>query len=901
MKLWDEGQLAALMDALDLTRRGNPSMLLVHGDPGAGKTALLDELEARAQGFAVLAADGLETGARPFHVLAQWGVEPVPPTATTDALPFIAGQLLQRRIDDLTTRRPLLLRLDDLHWADPESVEAISWMLRRVSGDRLLVAVGTRPLRPDQHVSWQRLTAARRQAIHVVLNGLSLDHARALVRHHHSTLDPSLAAQLWQHTSGNPLYLTALLQEYDPEQLAQTRLLPAPAAYTQVLNARIARLPPDSVSVLRAAAVLGPRWIALADVGVVAQVKDPSRAVQVLTEQGLVHSQTLDGIASVRLAHALVRAAVYHQTPLPERSLLHEHAASLMPNELAVLEHRMAAARTHDEQLADAMETYARRLYGERSFRLAAQHQRWASTLTAEPRLREQRWLESLFQLAMAGDVGPIHVNADRVRRSDHRVLRGLVLGVCAAWERRRADAIGFLEPLAALPEGALDPTARYRVEVLLAWVRIGAGQPGGLVADGLERARQMGITDPGLAGIDLVSSGSIRLRQLGPAATLDELSGIAQVRAAVPPEQTDQLAWRGAVRAELGFMPEAITDLSECARRTQDGVTPFGAGSFHAFLAYAQWMDGDWAQARLNFRLAFDISGEDVHPMILTLAPLLPLGEGDAAAAAKLLAQADGVLRQAPWFEACQLLVVTHIVRLHAVGTPAERARFLTQTRGGFLDASTLLSRSTPILSLHLALAATWAGDSDFAETCIRELEEARPQAPWVSSVAAWLSALVHEQEGDDRAALRCLGAALRQQGSALPLYRAHQWADQARLARRIGRRADAANSRARAEQLYRSLGAKRFLSRVTATHSLPLSPTPVLLSVVLTERERDVLTLVLAGLSYAQIARRLYITQSTVGYHLSNVYAKAGVSSRHVLADLVRAEPRRFGFSEA
>ena len=65
------------------------------------------------------------------------------------------------------------------------------------------------------------------------------------------------------------------------------------------------------------------------------------------------------------------------------------------------------------------------------------------------------------------------------------------------------------------------------------------------------------------------------------------------------------------------------------------------------------------------------------------------------------------------------------------------------------------------------------------------------------------------------------------------------------------------------------------------------------------MTDREQDVLTLTVAGMSYKQIASDLYITQSTVSYHLSNIYAKVSVSSRQELADLVRREPGLFGLT--
>jgi len=69
----------------------------------------------------------------------------------------------------------------------------------------------------------------------------------------------------------------------------------------------------------------------------------------------------------------------------------------------------------------------------------------------------------------------------------------------------------------------------------------------------------------------------------------------------------------------------------------------------------------------------------------------------------------------------------------------------------------------------------------------------------------------------------------------------------------------------------------------------------------VALTDREQDVLTLIAAGMSYAQIARDLFVTQSTVGYHLSNIYRKVGVNSRHELTAMVRADPGAYGIVTA
>ncbi len=99
-----------------------------------------------------------------------------------------------------------MLVADDLHWADPESVEALLWLLRRTSGDRLLVAVGTRPLPADVHPEWQRWNTGRTTAIQVTLAELTPQQVADLARRRWPQLSDELARRLHEHTGGNPLY-----------------------------------------------------------------------------------------------------------------------------------------------------------------------------------------------------------------------------------------------------------------------------------------------------------------------------------------------------------------------------------------------------------------------------------------------------------------------------------------------------------------------------------------------------------------------------------------------------------------------------------------------------------------------------------------------------------------------
>jgi DNA-binding NarL/FixJ family response regulator len=122
----------------------------------------------------------------------------------------------------------------------------------------------------------------------------------------------------------------------------------------------------------------------------------------------------------------------------------------------------------------------------------------------------------------------------------------------------------------------------------------------------------------------------------------------------------------------------------------------------------------------------------------------------------------------------------------------------------------------------------------------------------------------------------------------------------DHARIAHLLGDATSAETSLVRATELYEHLGAPVYVARIDAARQASGKATPGRKqAVLLTEREQDVLTLIASGMSYAQIARDLFVTQSTVGYHLSNIYRKAGVGSRHELTELVRSDPLGFGIA--
>jgi DNA-binding CsgD family transcriptional regulator len=249
----------------------------------------------------------------------------------------------------------------------------------------------------------------------------------------------------------------------------------------------------------------------------------------------------------------------------------------------------------------------------------------------------------------------------------------------------------------------------------------------------------------------------------------------------------------------------------------------------------------------------------------------------------------------------------MTEIVRAHA-GSAEDRRR-LPSLRGPAPTEVAGRPGYSTVTLLHVAQAQIWAGDLDQAGDSVARLASAPLPAAWVPAAVHWLRGLIHEAYGDDDQALAELCLAERTAVGEMPFYQAHMLTDLGRVAERLGH-PGAGDAMDQARQIYQRLGAVSYLGRLAAVPppraaepevtepevTIPPGAAPAALPMPVTNRERDVLTLLLKGLSYAQISRELSITRSTVGYHLGNLYAKTGVTSRHQLTELARTHPAVF-----
>lgn len=876
-------------------RAGRPRVLCVDGAAGMGKTSHLRAAVALATGFRVLEALGDPAAYRPpFGILEQLGVTRTAADDGTPHSPAVAAQTLRRLIDDESRGEPLAIVIDDAQWADTESLEALRLVLERVSGDQLLVLVASRPLGPSAHPLWQRhRNSSAVDAL--LLDGIDLAEAADIIRDAGAgagaAADPEadLVEGLWRHTDRNPMHLRSLAREYTLGELAAMTELPAPVEMAHELNARLSSLDPDAGRLLRAVAVTGSSWIDRLDAAAIAELDDPSAALELLIENGLLIARPGALLADVRIVHALVRAAVYQSIPPADRRSMHRLAAEVLTSPMQRLEHEVAAAHQRDDALADRLEQMAKIAHAESDHRREAQLLQWASRMSTAVAERERRWLDAQLATVLARDTRSVRAHLSEVGWTGDAAHRAVVLGWLLIVENRVADARRVLEAPGPEAVATADPATRTRLLVLKAWTMLVSGYATERISAILGMLPEGPGDDPALRGFYLRTAGQIAGRELDFDHLRKDFEAVPLSAGETPMQDTDKLGWRGAIYSMCGFTGEARRDLSEVVSRIRGGRIDAGSGADHALYGFALWQGGEFDRAGIELQAATDLALDRLNPLVQAALPLVPAVRGDFDLADALIAQSEEALRDFPWREAISVLSQAQVARLHAGDDESARASYLARFRSRFgAEASSPHRADGAIWQLHMALARVWAGELDEVEAHLIALETDMIVPAWAEWSRPWILGLCAERAGDHEGAFRLLEGAASPPDTELPLYRAHVHADLARVAARHGEAETAMRAAAHAGELYARMGAAPYVARLSSGAAAP-APAPDLLR-PLSDREREVAALLLAGFSYAQIAEELYVTRSTVAFHLGNIYAKTGVGSRHQLIQLAR-----------
>jgi len=868
--------------------QGRPWVVWIEGVAGAGKTALLRAALAALQpGFAVLRAEASELAADiPFDLLSQLG-------EVTETAPFPVAMELLGLWGKASRRGPVAVVVEDLHWADPESRLALLTAVRRLRADRVLILVTSRPGQADDD-GWDRLRADEDRCLHLALGPLSAGEVSELAIRRGVPLTETAAARLVRHTGGHALYVRTLLVEIPPATLtAGEGELPAPRSLASTTLARIAELPADARRLAAALAVLN-QPASLQELAQVAAVDGAARATDGLLGTGFVARR--DGApAALEFAHPLYRAAVYADMAPSLRQELHLRAAAVTGG-AAALGHRVAAADSADDDLAAELELAARTEVGGRHPGRAASYLLWAAQLSSTRALADRRLLGAARQLLAARRTSRAKPLRARIEACAPQPLRSLVLGSLAyehgdllAAERWLREAAAGLAPEPADPDGITAEALARLSNLQMHQLR--AAQ----AADSAARALTSPNAPPGSEAWTFLALAFAEAVLNGPLVALERVTRrLPQSAADVPAGDVDLLVVRGSLRAYAGHARAAVADLRAAVRLARHGTSLFQHRA-HTYLGLSLFRTGDWDEALVHGRVALSLFADELadwrgSPAHASLACVLG-SRGDWAGANDHLAAAERTAAELGSTEARVFAVLARAAVAAARGEPADVIEALTPLADNQAGAA---AAGIPTMNAQLwwpmlIMAQISAGALDDAARHIGALSAAAAERKLDARI--WgLRARLNARTGQPDEAAAAFARAADLLGPDDPFLEQallHQDYGAFLLAR--GARRDGLARLTRARTMLASVGAIPYLRRLDADPAVAgsgQSGPPAPASVTgLTDREADVVALVVKGMTNAEVAAELYVSVNTVEYHLRNVFAKLGVRSRREL----------------
>jgi DNA-binding CsgD family transcriptional regulator len=891
-------------------RLGVGGTLVLMGEPGVGKTALLDDTLASLDEMRVLRATGLEAERHiAFAGLLQLlrpalgqldRLSPPQAAALSGALAlsegaagsdrFAIGAAVLNLLSGYAEEGPVAVVIDDLHLLDLPSAEAVLFAARRLGADPVAVLVGVRTAEADRLV-------AGLPTLH--LAGLDGDAATALVaRKAGAPVSPGRLEPLLALADGNPLALLELASEdldvlaTDPEDLPAR----VPDTVTAAFGRRLDRMDEQCRTALLVAAVgagdLAVTTRACADLRVEVD------ALAAAEDAGLVT------VAAGRIIfrHPLVRAAVYSRAGARERRAAHRAVADALPDQDVDRRawHLAEAVWQPDERVADVLAEAAERARArtaysvasgafERSARLTPDRDRGTERLLLAA---ETAWSAGLTERAL----GLLEAHGRELPEGAGRMQELALRGAIAARTGHVRDARDMLMAAADLATQP-DEEVIILADAVHANFYLADAPTAAALAERLSELLPA-VTDDRAHALGLVASGTARILAGQPGGADDLRSAVPLLRS-TPALYQDQHRLPLVMQVPL-YLRDAtggreVRDLVE-AVRGQAGVGAMPAVLWH--VARDQATTSAWAEAEANYAAVARLAEEtrQTTELVMALSGLAWLesrqGNGEQcrrhAADVLDMSSADHLPMAQAWVR-------------YAVGdlelSVGEAGRAVSEFREliHLLEVHELADADL-VPGAELVDALLRLGEPAEAEEVAAAYERAArgKGQPWALARAERARGLL----ADEDTAPRHFETALEAHAATLDVFETAR----TRLAygerlRRAARRVDARAQLRRALDDFEELGAAGWAERAAAElaatgETVRRRGTDPRSS--LTPQELQVSLLLVEGRTTREAAAALFLSPKTVEYHLRKVYTKLGIGSRSELAELLqRVEP--------
>ncbi|WP_345580885.1 AAA family ATPase, partial [Nonomuraea rosea] len=583
---------------------GIPHLVLVDGVAGIGKTTLIRRFLSDRPGLSVLNASGDENETDlPYGVLSQLTREAYP----ADWDPIAAGIELLERLGALQDNGPIVVVVDDVHWADLPSLQAVTFALRRLRADQVLSIVIVRELAGAVLPTGLRKLLEDDRTTHIRLGGLPAAELRELrPRVGGGLLSGPAADRLWSFTAGNPLHVRELLEHLPAEALNDlTRPLPAPRGYASLVLARTADCSPATRDLLAAASVLSlPRPID--EIAKLAAI-EPLTTLEEAVHAGLLEEQRVGYSLQVNFPHPLTQAAIYQGLGAATRHRLHIHAAEITMSDLESLHHRVRAATGPDPELAAELAAFAQDEQLTGRWSAAGNHLVQAALLCSDESQHAQLIGEAIGALAHAGRVHEATELAQTLPATCPPEVRSFAQGVLAQIQGRSDDAIPFLIEAWQHADPAANPLMSARAAEQLAIHTAMAGQAAQSIlwADRALSVARQGLDMGIVRGVRLLAVAFLQ----GPDKALESVAHLPPA-AAGNRHDRDQLVGRATIRTWSGDVHGAIADLTGLLACSEH-LSAFQRIVAHSHLGNALHLAGDWDDALVHGEISVVLAEE--------------------------------------------------------------------------------------------------------------------------------------------------------------------------------------------------------------------------------------------------------------------------------------------------